>query len=193
MLELLFFPGPRDTARLVPPGPTAAPFAHKISPLPLLLLSFFFPIPLPLHTPSFQNGLRKALRSARMWLFSASLLVFAANTFIRTTVAPSLSWSLPSTTTWSLRLSTLLPSLTLPPALSTALFSPLARSPVSLAPMASPSPRLSPSTSTVRVNKLYIRFKQLFVASLPHYSFMMKYFQLLVIPVRTITVERKHF
>lgn len=72
--------------------------------------------------------------------------------YFRTTVAPSPSWSLPSTTTWTLSWFRLRPMALPTPPLSTARSSPLARSLLSRVPTASLCPRSLLSPSTVRVH-----------------------------------------
>jgi len=111
-----------------------------------VFLSFFFSSHSKHHI---QNGFRKALRSACRCFFL--LLIVSCLTLFRTTVAPSPSWSLLSTTTsiwsWSrLRLTLPLPST---PALSTRRSTPLARSLPSRVPTVSTSLRPLPLLSMV--------------------------------------------
>lgn len=152
---------------------------------PLSFLSFFLSSS---STPYIQNGVRKALRSARtfapLFLFSSSL------TLSRTTVAPWPSWSLLSTTTstwsWSRLRPTLLPLSTV--ALSTARSAPLARSLPSRVPTASLSPRPSPLPSMVSEDfPLYTTTSQP-----PPSHHLLWWVHIIVIPVRTILLRNTH-
>lgn len=114
--------------------------------LSLLSFFFFFFIFHTLHSrwPSESS-------TVCLYVFLRLFTLIQCLIFFRTTVAPSPSWSLLSTTTsiWSwLRLRPTLP-LSSTPALSTSSSTPLARSPPSRVPMASPSLRLLPLPSMV--------------------------------------------
>lgn len=143
----LFFP-PRDLCKISSSEHRRPPFAQNFL---LPLVSFFSFFPFLLHIPylhCFQDGLRKALRSPCMCPRLSSVPDLILTSLNRRTVVPSPSWSLPSTTAWTSSWSRL--RRTLPPttALSTARFTPSARSLLSRVPMASTCPRswLLPST-----------------------------------------------
>lgn len=119
---------------------------NLFAPLLSLLSFFFFFIFHTLHSrwPSESS-------TVCLYVYLRPFAFIQCLIFFRTTVAPSPSWSLLSTTTsiWSwLRLRPTLP-LSSTPALSTSSSTPLARSPPSRVPMASPSLRLLPLPSMV--------------------------------------------